>query len=98
MAKEKKPAVDLQKIINEGKSARIAAYAPCNGRHFLTFRPLYIGRDRKKAQDAAGKVFGKNRVSSAPAKTNGAGSLASRAGVNKVRVTHATPQSRLLAD
>lgn len=72
MAKEKKakqPAVDLQKIISEG-------------------------RDRKKVQDAADKIFGKNRAIGAKKASGTDGSLATRAGVNKQRLNSSTFAAR----
>lgn len=77
-----KVATDFEKIINEGK-AKAPAPSPC--------RPLpstytILGRERKKNEALADKIFSKNRRQSAPSKLKAptGPSLASRVGVKKV--------------
>jgi hypothetical protein len=56
------------------------------------------GRDRKKNEALAARIFGKDHRSSAPSSPKpvpGAGSLASRAGVKKVRFHVPLTQPRL---
>ncbi|ROW13017.1 hypothetical protein VPNG_05945 [Cytospora leucostoma] len=56
------------------------------------------GRERKQAQELAAKIFRKDRVQSAPQRSNGAsGSLASRVGVKKRVSSAAAPKPGSLA-
>lgn len=75
-----KVATDFEKIINEGKPAPSALDS-------LDAPLIRAGRERKKNEALAGKIFSKNRRISAPPKfTNAATgpSLASRVGIKKV--------------
>lgn len=82
-----KVATDFEKIINDGKSA-IPTLTPPLAAQPNTFSPNIAlpGRERKKNEALADRIFSKNRRQSAPSKLKAptGPSLASRVGIKKV--------------
>lgn len=86
-------ATDFENIINAGKLRSYCLNAsPCIFDPVLT---ICQGRDRKKNEALAARIFNRDRRASGGPRARGGGSLASRAGVNKVS-NHIPPSNPFL--